>query len=128
MPPPAFPTSLFERIFKCKSFSPASPCYSDWNVSQMIPSDSEAQFKVCVAFLIINSINIHLLSKKYINNLCVAPFIGVEQCILSIYRVQYSTEDFFTVKDKLSPSPCPYISVLQRSHFLSLSCMKSWDY
>lgn len=71
---------------------------------QMIPSDPEGQFKVC------------------------CPFTGVEQCILRIYRVEYSTEDFFGVKDKHSPSPCPYMSVLQLSHFLPLSCMKSRDY
>lgn len=32
MPPPRFLTSLSERIFKWKSFFPASPCYSDWNI------------------------------------------------------------------------------------------------
>lgn len=51
--------------------------------------------------------------------------VGGEQAIRQIStRVQNPTEDFFRVKDKHSSSPCPYISVLQLSHFLSFYPIK----
>lgn len=106
MPPPAFPIALSERIFKGKSFFPSKFLLFRWKYYiRWYPVTVRHHLK-CLWFL---------------------P-IGGEWPIRQISRVQNSTENFFRVKDKHSSSPCPYISVLELSHFLSfLSHKKSWD-
>lgn len=61
--------------------------------------------------------------RHYLKCLWFLP-VGGERPIRQISRVQNSTKDFFRVKDKHSSSPCPYISVLKLSHFLSFYPIK----
>lgn len=102
MPPPAFPIALSERIFKGKSFFPSKFLLFRWKYYiRWYPVTVRHHLK-CLWFL---------------------P-IGGEWPIRQISRVQNSTENFFRVKDKHSSSPCPYISVLELSHFLSFYPIK----